>query len=293
MNNILVPYDFDPQSDLAFEQAIHLARHTHSGITLLYVHETHGILSGLFSSEQREEMLERISDQMDAVAAKMSFRSGIDINVRLETGRIYTVIVDVASEMQAEFIVMGTRSFEPEPAGGIRMAGANASRVIRSARCPVITIGGKTHYDGCRTILLPVELNRESTQKIKWAIRLAAIYEARVRVVATHEPDKSGRIKERLAKQVSAVRDQISKAGIPGEADLLEVRQGEKTAVPTLLDYAEKKGDVDLIVIMTQQESAIVEFFIDSMAQEMIRRSEIPVMSVVPKEIVSPSGMES
>ncbi len=71
------------------------------------------------------------------------------------------------------------------------------------------------------------------------------------------------------------------------------MRQGEKTAVPTLLDYAAKKGDVDLIVIMTQQESAIVEFFIDSIAQEMIRRSGIPVMSVVPKEIVSPSGTES
>ncbi|HPF63952.1 universal stress protein [Lentimicrobium sp.] len=284
MNNILVPYDFDPQTDLAFDQAIHLARHTKSSITLLYVHEQQDFLSSLFSQEQNEEMLEKISDQMDAVAANMSFRSGVDISVRLEVGRVYSVIVDVAGETGAEFIVMGTRSFESSARDSNRMAGANTSRVIRAAHCPVITIGGRTHYDGCRTILLPLDHHAETGQKVKWAIKLAGIYGAQVRVVGAMSMEQKERVREKIRRQVVSVHDQIKNAGIGCEAEVLEVQAAEKDIVASLLNYAQSKGDIDLIIIMTQQESAIVEFFVDSSAQEFIRRSDIPVMSVVPKE---------
>jgi nucleotide-binding universal stress UspA family protein len=276
MNYILVPYDFDPQTDLAFDQAIHLARHTKSRIILLYVHEHQGFLSSLFSQEQNEEMLEKISDQMDAVAANMSFKSGVDISVRLEIGRIYSVIVDVARETGAEFIVMGTRSLESSARGNYRMAGANTSRVIRSAHCPVITIGGRTHYDGCRTIMLPIDHHAE-----------AGIYGARVRVVAALSLEQKDRSRDKIRRQVENVHDQIKNAGIGCETEVLEAQAGEKDIVSSLLDYANRTGDIDLIIIMTQQESAIVEFFVDSGAQEFIRKSDIPVMSVVPRDASS------
>lgn len=287
MNYILVPYDFDPQTDLAFDQAIHLARHTKSRIILLYVHEQQGFLSSLFSQEQNEEMLEKISDQMDAVAANMSFKNGVDISVRLEIGRIYSVIVDVARETGAEFIVMGTRSLESSARGNYRMAGANTSRVIRSAHCPVITIGGRTHYDGCRTIMLPIDHHAETGQKVKWAIKLAGIYGARVRVVAALSLEQKDRSRDKIRRQVENVHDQIKNAGIGCETEVLEAQAGEKDIVSSLLDYANRTGDIDLIIIMTQQESAIVEFFVDSGAQEFIRKSDIPVMSVVPRDASS------
>jgi nucleotide-binding universal stress UspA family protein len=60
--------------------------------------------------------------------------------------------------------------------------------------------------------------------------------------------------------------------------------QKESDTVPMILDYANKAGDVDLIMIMTQQETSLVPFFVNSEATEIIRKSEIPVMSIVPKE---------
>lgn len=283
MNNILVPYDFDPQTDQAFDQAIHLAKHIGCGITLLYVHEQQGFLASLFSQEQKEEILERISDQMDAVAANMTIKSGVDIGVRIEMGRVYSVIADVANETDAAFIVMATRSHESSVNKSL-LVGANTSRIIRSARCPVITIGGKNHYDGCRKIMLPVDHYSDVEQKVQWAVKLAGIYGAQVNVAAALCRDYKERVREKIRAKADAVHKMISKAGIGCSLDIFETEAVEKEAARSLLDYAKKTGDIDLIIIMTQRGPSIIEFFVDPQAQDIIRRSEIPVMSIVPHE---------
>ena len=66
--------------------------------------------------------------------------------------------------------------------------------------------------------------------------------------------------------------------------EIVESDDDEKTLVPAILNYAEQQGDIDLILILTQQEIGIVEYFVGSHAQEFIRLSPIPVMSIIPKE---------
>lgn len=285
MDNILVPFDFNRQSEYALEQAVHLAKHTQSKITLLYVHESQGFLASLFNDDRDEELLEKINDQLDSVAARTSLKSGVYVDATLQTGRIYTVINRVAEEINAKFIVLGTRSSDGDDPERKRMLGANTSRVIRSAVCPVITISGTTHYDGCRSILLPLDLTKETRQKVGWAIEMAKIYGAKIRAVSALWSLDDPEVVNRLNFQINHVKNFIEETGLECEAEIIESPKGEKTHVPAILDYARSKGDVDLIVIMTQQEFSIVEFFVGSHAQEFIRSSEIPVISIVPKEL--------
>ncbi len=284
MDTILVPYDFNRQSELALEQAINLAKHSKSKIVLLYVNEYQGFLSSIFSDGQDEEMLEKINDHLDTVAARMSLRSGVDIEATMQKGRIYTAIIKTAEDSKARFIVMGTRSTDGANPEHKSMLGANTSRVIRSAPCPVITISGSSHYDGCRSILLPMDLTKETKQKVGWAIEFAKIYGAKIRAVSAlwsvNDPD----IISKLNMQMNQVKKFIEDAGVECESEIIESPKGEKTHVPAILEYAKSKGDVDLIVIMTQQEFSIVEFFVGSHAQEFLRCSEVPVVSVIPKE---------
>jgi nucleotide-binding universal stress UspA family protein len=83
------------------------------------------------------------------------------------------------------------------------------------------------------------------------------------------------------------VKETIEAAGIKCSTKIIETPADEKTSVPVILDYAKQEGDIELIIIMTQQEWALVEFFVGSHAQEFIRNAEIPVMSVVPEETES------
>lgn len=284
MKQILIPVDFGHQSMLAVEQSYNLARLLNAEITLLYVHEQSGIFSTFFSSEINKDVLYRIEEKLLEIAGKVSISTGLKVNTRMETGRIYSRILEVAKEMKADYIVMGTHSSEEGEEEEPRI-GANSSRVIRSAKCPVITINGKHHYNGCRNILLPLDLSKETRQKVTLAIELAKLFGAGIKVVSALWSKNDPDIILKLNQQLLQVQNFIGESGLKCTAEIIESRDGERTLVPAILNYAHQQGDIDLIVILTQQEIGFVEFFVGSHAQEFLRLSDIPVLSVVPKEL--------
>jgi len=283
MNKILIPVDFQEQSLLALLQSYNLARLIHAEIVLLYVHEQPGILASLFSKDQHNEILSKIDEKLAELAGKTSLISGLKITYQLEKGRIYSKIIDVAREIMADYIIMGTHSSEKGEEHEMRV-GANASKVIRSAICPVITFNTRHPYNECRNILLPVDLAKETSQKITKCIEIAKIYGAGIKVVTAIWTKNNPEIKYMLHQQGEKVTDSINKEGIACTFEIVESDDGENTLVPAILNYAEQQGDIDLVLILTQQEVGIVEYFVGSHAQEFIRLSPIPVMSIIPED---------
>ncbi|MBE0647899.1 MAG: universal stress protein [Bacteroidales bacterium] len=285
MKKILVPVDFDPQSLIALEQSYNLARLLPAEIVLLYVYDPPTGIRSLFSASHDEEILEKLEDELNNLASKVHTETKLTVSTILEKGRVYSKILESADNIEAQFIIMGQHS-EPElPGNTAGVMGANSSRVLRSTKCPVITINAKHHFAGCRNILLPLDLTRESRQKVNWGINIARIYGAGIKVVSgiVSNGDTEGIEKLKfLARQVQKI---IEKEGIACTAEIIENIENEKALIPTLLNYAEKQGDVDLIMIMTQQEAGLIEFFMGSVAQEFVRLSPVPVMSIVPKQL--------
>ena len=91
-------------------------------------------------------------------------------------------------------------------------------------------------------------------------------------------------------KNINQVKDFITKAGVKCTAELVE---GEKKQ--TLGDFVfeyEKRFDADLIMIMTKKEELSLSNNISDTTRYIINNSEIPVMSIRPKEskyITSPT----
>jgi nucleotide-binding universal stress UspA family protein len=284
MNKILIPVDFEKQSLVALEQSFSLAHLILADITLLYVHEPSGIFSSIFSDDQKSEILIIIEERLSEVAKKASQSSGLEVTYRIVKGKIYSKIIDVAKEINAQFIIMGTNGSDEESKKGNRI-GANTSRVVRAATCPVITINSDHIYSGCRNILLPLDLTDESRQKVTLGIEIARFYGAGIKVVSAlwkkNEKAEAGR----LYQQGEQVTNFIASAGINCTFEIIECNPEEKTTVPTILRYTKQQGDIDFIVIMTHQEVGLVEYFVGSESQEFIRLSDIPVMSIVPKNL--------
>lgn len=284
MKRILIPVDFELQSLLAIEQSYNLARMIRAEINLLYVHEQSGIFSGFFSKEMSMDILSKIEGKLSELAEKTASDSGSKVKIHMETGRIYSKIIDTARELNADYIFMGTHSSSEGEEESARI-GANTSRVIRSAKCPVITINGRHHYSGCRRILLPLDLSKETRQKVTMAIEMAKLYHASIKVISGQWSINDTEISMKLNRQLVQVGNFIKEAGLTVSTELIELPEGDKTLVKSILKKAHEDGDIDLIIIMTQQESGFVEFFVGSHAQEFIRLSDIPVLSIVPKEL--------
>lgn len=279
--NILVPYDFREQADIALSQSYNLARLLGLDITLLYVYEESGLFSKLFSNDQNDEMIKKIENELTVQAAAKSAESGLSISSMIAKGKIYSKITEVAELIKAKFIILGTAS-SSDP--GKNIIGANTSRVIRNASCPVITIGARHHYNGCRSILVPIDLTQESRQKVKWAVEFARMFNATVKVVSVLWSVNHKEIAGTLRASVNQVVNFIEEKNIKCTAEIIDANK-ESEEVPAILQYAADQGDIDLIMIMTQKETGLIPFFVDSQATEIIRTSSIPVMSIVPQDM--------
>ena len=277
---ILIPIDFSDQSIIALDQSYNIARGYKADITLLYVIEDDGgFISKFFSKEQDENLKKNIQVQLDKVAKDAEKKSKIKISTMIARGRVYEKVAEVADMLDAACIIMGCNGSKKSIKK--RFIGSNALRIVRSSKQPVITIKGKHHRDGCKNIVLPLDLTKETKEKVNKAIELSKIFGgSAIRVVSVlFTTDEF--VVNRLTRQLSQVKAFIEKAGIECTAEIIKGIKREESLAQNIIDYA-NKVEGDLIMIMTQQEVDFTKYFIGSSAQEIILNSDTPVLSIIP-----------
>lgn len=274
---ILIPTDFGDQARIAVTQSYNLARLTRSEITLLHVIDNDFLkpFQEMVSAKHNYEnhLREEVDSKLKALASEIQKESGVKVNTLIRTGKIYDEIVDAARQIKAELIVMGTMG-----AVGFtkKIVGSNASRVVREADCPVITIKGQNHRFGIKHILLPLDLTKETKEKVNRAVNLSKIFGSVIHIVTIVESDDEF-LMNRLSRQMHQVEEIIGENGIKCTSEFIS----GNNVVDEILKTA-KRVEADLIMIMTQKEVGFTDLFISSAAQEIINNSEIPVLSIRP-----------
>lgn len=277
--HIIVPIDFSEQSRIALSQTFNLARMSNADITLLHVIDEATFTSFLhvFSFNENQEDVFRLGVQtkLNEIANECKAKSGIEVKTRIEKGKIYEVVSSVAEEMNAAFIVMGTSG---ETTLKKKFIGSNAVRVISDSPCPVITIKGKEHHSGCNTIVLPLDLSKETKEKVGACIEIAQFFKSTVKVMTvltTHDEF----LLKKLERQMEQVVEFIAGHGINCTGEF----HSNKDISDGVMEYSEKVK-ADLIIIMTQKELEWSQFIIGTESQQIINNSDIPVCSIRPTE---------
>ena len=238
------------------------------------------MLSRFFTGEQHDDIKKKIQQQLDKLAADSAKKSKIKTDVMVAKGSVYEKINEVAELLNATMIIMGTNG---DDNGNLkkRFIGSNALRVVRESRVPVITIKGKHHRNGCKNIVLPLDLSKETREKVSKAIELSRHFGgAAIRVVSVlFTTDEF--VVNRITRQLGQVKSFLEKENVECTAEIIKGIKGEETLAENILEYAHKV-EGDLIMIMTQQEVDFTQYFIGSSAQEIINHSPIPVLSIRP-----------
>ncbi len=283
---VLVPTDFSDQSNLALHQAIHLARIVGGEVVLLYVlQEKKGVLGKLLNRQQQESFHSLVQDKLEEQAKEISEKHN---NIKVENFLKYSTsvhgeIVRFADEIKASIIVMGKGSLivggEEQP--GI---GSITSKILRTSKIPVVTIGGKDLRLGFKNILLPLDLTKETRQKVSWAIQFAKLFNADIQVVSAIWGDKDFVIRQ-INSQMKQVVSFISKQGVKVKGEIIHPNDGDSNLRRILNKYIKEHQEIDLAIIMTQQEDDFTQLFVGSSATSFIRESKIPVMSIIPRKL--------
>lgn len=256
---LLIPIDFTEQSLLAIKQAYNLAKYTHSKITILHTYEKVG--------EEKYEELKALTKTTEK-------ESGVPTEFMNVKGNAYDEVVRVAEEISATLVIVGLESHMNKK----NIIGASASKMIRECVCPVISIRGKEHRDGCEHILLPLDLSRESREKVDVAVQFAHYFGASIRILSVFSISDAA-YENQLLAYAHQVKQYIKGKGISCSNKSI----ASDSIAETVVEYA-NKIEADLIVIMNKPNLSIKEFFSGTEAQKIVDICNLPVMTINPSK---------
>ncbi|NBV13067.1 MAG: universal stress protein [Sphingobacteriia bacterium] len=273
LKKIIVPVDFSAFSQYPLETAIHFAQLKQAEIVLLHVLEEPSLPLRLISSTDMEDMRDRAQKLMSQLTSKLG-ASEVEVSTMIKVGKPHKAIVEAAKEISPWAIFMSTHG-----ASGIQeyLVGSNASRVIRAASCPVISFRNPHPRDSFRNILLPLDLTKETREKIAFAVEFSEYFGAKINVISVLQTTDV-EIRNRLQQQLDKVEEFFMNKEIQVSARLL---LSEAPISDVVVKYGEEIG-ADLLMIMTQQELKIKEHFMGSTAEHIVNHSNIPVISIRP-----------
>jgi len=275
-NTILVPLDFSEVAQNALGHALKVADVYKNEVTLLHIMDEGNFIGNLFGGNNNAELVkEAIDMKLDKMITEANKQyPSIKINKLIESGKIYKVITNIANDGNYDSIIMGTNG-----ASGLQqITGSNASRVINYAKVPVVVVKEKSIGNGYEKIVLPIDLTRESRQKVRWAVHVAKKFNSTIHVI--YENTTNEEFRNRIHAVINQTQDILDTNGAKYILRGLEEDKYPDSFAEDTLAYA-NEIDADLIMIMSQQEKGFNEFLLGSYAQQIVNNGgRIPIMCI-------------
>ena len=298
LKRILCPVDFSDCSRRALDHALAVARCYGSTVTALHVISPAPVMAAgphYAGAAARVTTALPPTDRHIATAqvqrlAEAEHVPGVRVATLVaEAPVIYTEILEQAERLGADLVVLGTHG----RSGFERLfLGSTAERVLRTARCPVMTVPPKAPDAMPRgpvpfsRILCAVDFSDNSTRALEYAaslakeghvaLTLAHVLETRPLYYDFTPPfaiDLGAWIQEAAARLHALVPDVVRSSCTVDEV----VREGK--AYREILTLSDELGS-DLIVIGVQGRGAADLFFFGSTTHHVLREARCAVLTL-------------
>lgn len=244
-------------------------------LTLLYVMATDARVfddDAGGSSQLVEKVKLKLEKWADECRKSYEF---VESKVRIASGKIFKEINAEAEELGASCIFVGTHGssgFEE------RFIGSSAFKVVSNATCPVFTIREANDINhNLENILLLIDSNRETMQKVKLSAQLARAFNAKIHVLGLYTEGSNPEVVALTDAFVKRAEAYMQERNIRVESDMMEVDPKEPEKI---FQYAEKLN-TNLLVCMKEIELYADRLFVlTSFNKRIVNRSPIPVLTI-------------
>jgi len=294
LKKILFPTDFSRCADYAFQHALRLA--------LQYNAELHIFHAMVLFTEDMDKVKREFPEIEEDIEKylqkyyKNAENLSKDIKVVKTTARGFSIseeIIRYAADIDADIIVCGThgRGFL-----GHFFLGSVAEKIIRFAPCPALTIKQNKKeikpYTRYSNLLIPFDFSQCSKKALTYGVEFSKTYNASLTAIHIVEqpihpafyaggvksvfelnPNIEKKAKENFDNIITKIDKDIKYNFILKEG---EIHKG-------ITDFA-LNNKTDLLIMGTHGLSGIEHFLIGSTTEKVIRRTDIPVLTVKSQE---------
>ncbi len=258
---ILVPYDFTDISMHAVEHALSLSKHNSLSVSLLNI-------------VKKETDIESITLKLSREAEIMSEKLGVKPLTYVREGNIFKTINQVAEELNATMVVMGTHGIK----GLQKLTGSWALKVIVGSKIPYFVVQQPPSDAIEKKIVFPVDYKTENKEKLIWADFISKFLKIKIYLFSTSAKD--GVVEPRTKANLVFCKNFLTEKGIDYE---LSLSDGGGSFSQETLDFANNIG-ADAIIIMTTRDIAFHDYVLGANEQQLIANSsKVPVMVINPR----------
>ncbi|MFC6826205.1 universal stress protein [Halopelagius fulvigenes] len=271
-DRVLVPTDRDDHV-VALDHAVEIARRCDAEVYVLSVVNPYDMSTVAEREEAESRAEEVVTDAEERARAE-----GVAADSAVETGEPSEQILEAVDRTDADVVAMGTHGRR----GTERyVVGSVAEKVVRHSPVPVLTVRidapGELPY---REVVVPTDGSEANDPAEEWGVAVAAAFDAEVRALSVVE---SSRIpggdseEERDAAAEAAVEEVLDRAERAGAAAAGAVERGD--VHEEILSHCEAVGG-DLVVMGTHGRTGLKHALIGSVAEKVVRLSDVPVLTV-------------
>lgn len=294
IRRVVCPIDFSDTSRHALEHAVAIAKWYESRLIALHVIHRPFVVQPpiLFADFSREtapgQTEHQALEQQLHAWLQPAARAGVKTDLLLDEGNPAPRILERASAIQADLIVMGTHGLS----GFERfMLGSVAEKVLRKAACPVMTVppaAATTAKVPYTRLLCPVDFSDSSLAALRFAFSIAEESDAHLTILHVFDwpPDDELLIERFDEPEFRRLVEEQAR----GRLEALvtdDVRVWCKPATKVtygkpyrqILDVAENEG-ADLITIGIRGRNPLDLTFFGSTTNQVVRRAPCPVLTL-------------
>ncbi len=285
---ILAATDFSDTAVHAQRAAVELA---HAFGAELHVLHVQVLLDEPHLDEEQLAKIQRLLEPAEGKKRRVLETPTVDRRIEFHTHLVRglnaaEVISETCGNLNCDLIVMGTHG---RRGLGHLFLGSVTEKVVRSAPAPVLTVrpDARLPSDGVSRIMVPHDFSEQSAEAVSHAAAWAAAFDAEVTLFHVVEPvvypefysvdllpdEMKGRIKERSLEALRKAADEL----LPGVSTQVEVVVGR--ASERIVDAAVPER-FDLVVMGTKGLSAVEHLLMGSVAENVLRRCELPLLAV-------------
>ncbi len=282
MKKILVPVDFSKPAMNAAEVAADIARKTGAQVILLHVIEEivgdsvkvtgdTGVGKTWESKVYTVKLVEKAKKQLAKLAEDPRFE-GVRTRTELRLGTPYHGMNAIISEQKVDLVVMGTAGRTDLES---MIIGSNTEKVVRSARCPVLTVQDKPANKAFKDIVYATAMSKDEEVFSRIVRATQKVYDSTIHLVRINTPG-------------NFQRDAVVKKYMADFAKKLQLKNftinvfNDITEEEGIIYFAESIG-ADMIAMATHGRTGFAHVLAGSIAEDVVSHSKRPVLTFVTK----------
>lgn len=281
MKRILVPTDFSEQAGFAMDLACQIAGKTKSELIVLHVLDYTGLFdfsagssayplmgnpAGLDLDQEFMESLYRNAEEKCAKFLKEHETADLRIVRKIKIGSAFHYITEEISEEKTDLVIMGSKGssgFEEV------LIGSNTEKVVRHAKCPVLTVKSKINVNNVNDIVFATSFKEEDSHVAEEVKKLQEVFKAKLHLVRVNTPNNFETNRVIMEKANNFIKENsISNYTINIYSDKVE-EDG--------IIFFAQDINADLIALATHGRSGLLHLLSGSIAEDVVNHAKRPV----------------